>query len=164
MKLLNPRNSQLGRIVALALALLLAPVLIGFLAFYLIVGVVLHIAIWLLWLIRGKDILLVYSDNPKWKEYVHSRLISRLSQRSVLLNWSERKNWNTFSLASLAFRYFGGSREFNPMVVLFRPLRWAKTFRFFKPLRQFNHGHPEELKRLERALFAATNDARVPKR
>ncbi len=71
------------------------------------------------------------------------------------MNWSERQKWNRWSLASLAFHYFGGSREFNPMAVLFRPLLWAKTFRFYKPLLENRRGRAEALERLERSLFEA---------
>ncbi len=90
MKIPNPRDSSLGKIVALTLALLFLPVLVGVLVSYLIAGLALQFAVWLLWCTRGKDMLLVYSDSPNWKEYVENRLIARLRERAVLLNWSER--------------------------------------------------------------------------
>ena len=73
-----------------------------------------------------------------------------------MLNWSERKKWK-FSLATLAFRHFGGDREFNPMGLIFRPFRWVKTFRFFKPFRDLKHGKPDALQKMEAEFFAALN-------
>jgi hypothetical protein len=157
-RLPNPSNSLRGRIGALSLALLLLPVLVGVLALYLISGLLLQFAIWLFWWPRGKYVLFIYSDSPNWKEYVESRLIPTLREKAVILNWSERKVWKTLSLASLAFRYFGGSREFNPMAVVLRPLHWAKTFRFYKAFQENKSGKPERLQGLQDALFAAIAD------
>ncbi len=158
MRLPNPRDSLLGKIAALSLFLLLLPVLLGLLILYLISGLLLQFAIWLSWRPRGKHVLFIYSDSPNWKEYVESRLVPRVRDKAVILNWSERKEWKTWSLASLAFRYFGGAREFNPMAVVFRPLRWAKTFRFYKAFQEYKSGKPERLQGLQDALFASIPD------
>jgi hypothetical protein len=37
--------------------------------------------------------------------------------------------------------------------VVFRPLRRARVFRFWQPFRDFKHGDPEPLRRLEKELF-----------
>jgi hypothetical protein len=78
---------------------------------YFITSICLHILIWTLWYLRGRDILFVYSDSPTWHDYVEQRLLPPIRHRAIILNWSQRKRWR-FSLALAAFRLFGGYREF----------------------------------------------------
>lgn len=52
------------------------------------------------------------------------------------------------------FRHFVGAREFNPLAVVFRPFRPARVFRFWQPFREWKHGKPDSLARLEGELFA----------
>jgi hypothetical protein len=47
-----------------------------------------------------------------------------------MLNWSERSTWRKWPLTQQVFYCFGGRRKFNPMVIMFRPFRRAKLFRF----------------------------------
>ena len=84
----------------------------------------LHITIWTLWCLRGRDVLFVYSDSPIWHDYIEDVLLPLLGDRAVVLNWSQRKRWRV-SIARLAFHHFGGSREFNPLAVVFRPLSFS---------------------------------------
>src|SRR5690349_129065 len=108
------------------------------LVLYFITSVCLHIVIWTLWCVRGRDILFVYSDSPIWRDYIEQRLLPPIRHRAIVLNWSQRKRWR-FSLAKVAFRHFGGYREFNPLAVVFRPFRRAQKFRFWKPFRDWKH-------------------------
>jgi hypothetical protein len=122
------------------------------LAFFVVSTVCLHITIWTWWCLRGHDILFVYSDSPVWREYIDEHLLPHLGERAVVLNWSERKRWRV-SLARLAFHHFGGYRQFNPLAVVFRPFRRTRTFRFWQPFRNFKHGRPEALRRMESEFF-----------
>ena len=138
---------------------LLSPVIFGLLLLviplalcYFIYGALLHALIWVWWNSQGRDILFVYSDSPIWQEYVENHFLPLLSSRAVILNWSDRKRWH-FSLSTLAFRYFGGQEEFNPMAIVFRPMRSARVFRFWKPFKDFKHGNPEALKEIEKDFF-----------
>jgi hypothetical protein len=70
-----------------------------------------------------------------------------------VLNWSQRSNWNRWSLPVLCFRHFGGDREFNPMAIVFRPFRKARVFRFWRPFRDRKHGTPSALQEAEKAFF-----------
>ena len=140
-------------IVAAPLLIVLIPVI---LAAYLLLTVLLHVLAWLVWNSRGIELLYVYSNSPHWQEYIEQNILPRLPSRAIVLNWSERKRWK-FSLATLVFRHFGGYREFNPMALIFRPFRWVKTFRFFKPFRDFKHGKPEALQKMEAEFFAVFN-------
>lgn len=138
-------------VVAIGLVLLpLAPLLI---ATYFAYASVLQIVIWVWWCTRGVNVLLVYSDSPNWHDYIEANILPRLPASSVVINWSDRRNWKWWSLPAMAARFFGGTREFNPMIVIFRPLHWAKTYRFWKPFKDHKHGKTEPLHALETKLF-----------
>ena len=117
-------------------------------------GLVLHLAVWLRWCPRGKNVLFVYSDSPLWQDYLERRILPRLAAKAMVLNWSARKKWERrFSLPALVFSYFGGRREFNPLAVVFRPWRRAKTFRFWQPFQDLKHGKSDSLEKMEKDLF-----------
>jgi hypothetical protein len=138
--------------VVIPLAPVLFVVVVLALAAFVVTSVCLHVAIWFCWCIRGRDILFVYSDSPIWHDYIEQNILPHLCERAVVLNWSRRKGWR-FSLARMAVHHFGGWSEFNPMAVVFRPFRRTRTFRFWQPFRDFKHGRPETLHRMESELF-----------
>lgn len=152
----SPKTKVRSEWSQLAIAVLLVPLLLVVavfaLPYFVIRSVGLHVAIWYWWCRRRRDILLVYSDSPIWHDYIEQQLLPYLGDRAVVLNWSRRKDWR-FSLARAVFRHFGGSREFNPMAVVFRPFRRTRTFRFWQPFRDFKHGDPEALHRMESEFF-----------
>jgi hypothetical protein len=139
-----------------ALIIPLVPVMIVIpaiaLLFFVISTVCLHITIWTWWCLRGRAILLVYSDSPVWRDYIEQRVLPCLGERAIVLNWSQRKRWRV-ALARLAFHHFGGQREFNPLAVVFRPFHRTRTFRVWQPFRDFKHGHPEPLRQMENEFF-----------
>lgn len=112
----------------------------------------LYLLIWLLWLPRGKDVLFVNSNSPIWNQYMTNQVLPLVASRAVILNWSERKSWPRWSLARHFFRAYAGRREFNPMVVAFRPLRRAAFFRFYVPLKHWKNGNAEPVEWLRRGL------------
>jgi hypothetical protein len=138
-----------------------SPIVLLWLVFYLLAGVLLHIAIWCVWYTRGRDVLLVYSNSPIWQEYFEEQLLPRLGRRAIVLNWSQRRLWHR-TLAVAVFRLFGGNREFNPVAIVFRPFRLARTFRYYKSFREFKHGKPEAVDALTDQLFALLNGQRAP--
>jgi hypothetical protein len=147
-------RGALGLAVGPLLLVLLFPLLMLALIPYLLYTMALYCAVWLLWCRRGKDVLFVWSESPIWRYRIRTRLLPKLGRRAVVLNWSLRAQWTgRFSLARIAFRHFGGDREFNPLAVVFRPLRRAKTFRFWRPYKQLKQGHPEVLERMETAFL-----------
>jgi hypothetical protein len=139
--------------MAFAVVLLLLPLVPLLLATYFAYAIVLQMVIWTCWSTRGVNVLLVYSDSPTWRDYIETNIIPRLPSSTVAINWSDRRNWKRFSLSVMAARFFGGSREFNPMVVVFRPFHWAKTYRFWKPFKDYRHGEMEPLHTMEAELF-----------
>ena len=154
------RPTGARRILLLAALLLLSPLILAFVFVFSIlwalVSIVLSLLVWLLWCPRGRDILFVYSDSPVWHDYIEERILPRIEGRAVVLNWSDRRLWlESYSLASLVFRHFGGYREYNPMALYFRPLRWHRRFPFWKTFRDLKHGKPESLNRAEDEFFRA---------
>ena len=131
-------------------ALLYLAVVLPLLALY---SFCLRLAVWSWWCLRGRDILFVYSDSPVWHDYIEQHILPHLGKRAIVLNWSERKRWR-LSLKRMAFYHFGGDREFNPLAVVLRPFRRTCTFRFWHPFRDFKHGRPEELRKMEDEFFA----------
>jgi hypothetical protein len=138
-------------IVLLALAL---PLVILVLLLYLAVWLAIHAAIWLWWCTRGRNVLFVYSDSPLWRDAIERDFLPRLGARAITLNWSERQRWR-ISLATLAFSYFGGSREFNPLGLVFQPFRRTRKFRFWKAFRALKADKPQALEILQHEFFAA---------
>jgi hypothetical protein len=98
---------------------------------------VLYLLVWLVWLPRGKDTLFVYSDSPIWREYMTHVVLPLVEKRAIVLNWSERSKWRRWSFAGHVFRSFGGSTDFTPMVIVFRPLRLARLFRFWSAFKDW---------------------------
>lgn len=141
----------------IALLVVLSPLLLALLLVaavaQLLATVSLHLAVWLCWLPRRRNILFVYSDSPVWREYIDAQILPKIAHRSIVLNWSQRNTWRP-SLARVVFRHFGGSEEFNPMAVVFPLLRPAQVFRFWQPFRDWKHGRREPLERLQAMFFA----------
>jgi hypothetical protein len=139
------------------LIVLLSPALIVLVAIvvslHLLLSLGLHLIVWIWWCGRGRDVLLVYSNSPIWRDHMEQAVLPRLGQRATVLNWSERRRWR-WSIARLVFEHFAGRRAFNPLAVVFRPFRRTKTFRFWGPFRELRRGRPQDLQKLEEDLFA----------
>jgi hypothetical protein len=116
--------------------------------------IVLYALVWLLWLPRGKDVLFVFSDSPVWRDYMAQQVLPLVQGRAVVVNWTERSKWPKWWLAAHVLRTFGGGREFNPLVIVFPPLRRAQLFRFWQPFKDWKRGYSEPVERL-------TNDLRL---
>ena len=114
--------------------------------------IALYSIVWIFWCARGRNVLFVYSDSSIWKEHIESEVIPQLADRAIILNWSRRKEWR-FSIATLVFQHFAGSKEFNPMAIVFRPFRSRVEFRFWKPFQAWKKNKRDELNAMERSLF-----------
>jgi hypothetical protein len=142
-----------GALVIVLLPFVL-PLALAAITFHLLYRIVLYLLVWTLWLPRGKDILFVYSDSPIWREYMETQVLPLVRERAVVLNWSERKRWLAWSLGVAVFRHFGGAREFNPLVVLFRPARSARVFRFWLAFKDWKRGYSTPVDRLRQELLS----------
>jgi len=151
------RASLRQKVARIALLVVLLPLILPLA----IVGLVLHflnlvvvyLLVWAWWLPRGKDVLYVTSDSTVWKDYMENEIRPLVAERAVALNWSERKSWRHWSLVVRVFRTFGRGRDFNPMIVLFRPFQKAKMFRFLPAFQGRKHGNLEDLEKLRRELI-----------
>jgi len=143
-----------GRILLGLIVLVLSPLLLVLLLSYGLYALLLHMLVWLLWGPTGKRVLFVYSNSPVWQSYIEDNILPRLPHNSVVLNWSERRRWRWWALSAAVFHLFGGSREFNPLAVVIRPLRWGRAFRFWRAFRDAKHGNREALRLVEADFFS----------
>lgn len=150
-------RSALVRGFNLVLVVLLLPIGLLLGALWFLVCVVVLVLVWLTWLPRGKDVLLVYSNSPHWQEYFEAGLLPQVADRAEVLNWSERATWPVASLRTIAFQVFSGAKEYNPMLFLFSPFRWPKRVRFYQAFRDFRHGNESTLSGVERQLSEILN-------
>jgi hypothetical protein len=112
--------------------------------------VVLYALVWTWWIGRApRRVLFVYSDSPKWKEYIEGNILPKLSANTVVLNWSHRLSWRRFNLSVMLFRCFADEREFNPIGSCIRRFDVVERYRFWQPFRDATHGRSEALKVVE---------------
>ena len=116
--------------------------------------VTLACCLWIFWCPRGINTLLVYSRSPNWEDYINQNMLPKLPATTVVLNWSDRKQWSRFNLAVRAFRHFGGNTNFNPIVIVTRPFRMPVVFRFHRPFINHKHGDSQALRNLESQLYS----------
>jgi fumarate reductase subunit D len=111
----------------------------------------------------GKDLVLVYSDSPHWKEYVESRWLPKYGNRAVVLNWSERRLWATNQrLEAGIFKQWAGTTEFNPIAIVFPRRGPVRVIRFWQAFKDFKHGKEVALRQAENELDAALQASRLP--
>jgi hypothetical protein len=122
---------------------------------FLAYGLLLRFAVELSWGVRGKRVLLVYSNSPHWQEYIESMWLPRLEPHAVVLNWSQRSRWRKeCRFAARVFWHFSPYQGFNPMAILFPRLRLARRVSFYQAFRDMKHGKEAKLREAEEALFA----------
>jgi hypothetical protein len=140
------------------LALLVLPIVLPLalltLTFWLAHCLALYGLVWVLWLPKGKDILFVSSDSPIWHEYMATQVLPQVRKRAIVLNWSERNKWSRWSFRARVFHSVGGGREFNPLVVWFRPFRRVRVYRFWPAFKDWKRGYMEPVERLSQELFS----------
>ena len=107
------------------------------------------------WYPQGKYLLFVYSDSRMWKPYIETEILPRVGEKAVVMNWSERSEWNhkENSLAMQVFGHWGGAKRFNPVAITFLPWWKPVVFRFWYAFKQLQHGKDKALKALEAELF-----------
>lgn len=135
------------------LLVVLLPLVVVAGALWLVIAVLLQLVVWLTWCPRSRYVLVVYSNSPVWREYFEQNVLPAVGSRGVVLNWSDRKQWS-YSLPVALFRFFAGTRDFNPLAIVFEPLAWPRRFRFFGPFKAFKHGRPEEVEGMRLQLLA----------
>jgi len=149
----NARHALIFVAVVLCLPLLLAWIA-AYLVIMLVWGAVLRAWFWRAHASRGRPVLFVYSESPNWQSYVEANILPRIAERSVVLNWSERRQWpSTRPWEERFFRRFAGDREFNPIALVFEPWGRVTAVRFHQAFRDYRHGKPASLERAEARLY-----------
>ena len=91
----------------------------------------LYAIVWFWWVgLASRRVLFVYSDSPNWKDYIEQVILSRLPENSVVLNWSQRRQWPRLGISIWLFRAFAGSLEFNPIGLVFERFGLVARYRF----------------------------------
>jgi hypothetical protein len=145
----KPLRLRVANATAIVIFLpLILPLVVAALVLFFLHRLVLYVLVWALWLPKGEDMLLVYSNSPVWHDYMSHQVLPLIQDRAIVFNWSERSTWQKWRLTHQLFYSLAGRREFNPMVILFRPVRRAKLFRFWSAFKNSKHGHTEPLERL----------------
>lgn len=134
------------------IVIVLIPILVIAALIYYSWSLALSFAIWIVWGLQGRHILFVHSDSPIWSGYIEQEILPYIKVTAVTLNWSERKHWKN-SLATLAFKLYGESQNFNPMAIVFRSFRFHKEFRFYEAFKDFKHGKAENLEKIRLDFF-----------
>jgi hypothetical protein len=134
------------------MVVLLFPLGVAFLAGWLLASIAVHLALLVLWLPRGRRVLFVTSDDPRWKSYLDEHIVPRLPKNAVVLDWSRRALWSPFGLGVWLYRLWSGGRDFNPMAIVVRPWPTPKVFRFWSAFEELSLGHPEPLRAVEAAF------------
>src|SRR4051812_26444742 len=147
----------------LPLAIVLLPFVIVAAAVWSAGAIYLLLIVWTTWCPRGKYALVVYSDSPVWREDFETSVLPVIGHRAAVLNWSDRKRWK-FSLPVVLFRMFGGTREFNPIAIVFQPLTWPRRFRFYRAFRAFKQGHPKEVEQIRNEVVGLLDQLAPPRR
>lgn len=105
----QPFRRRLGNALLVVILLpFILPLALTALALYILHRIALYMLIWLLWLPKGKNILLVYSDSPIWHDYRVTQVLPLVQEQAVVLNWSERNKWPRWSFRVHMFHWFGG--------------------------------------------------------
>ena len=106
---------------------------------------------------QGKFVIFVYSDSPNWKAYIEQNILPHIQEHAIILNWSERSQWDKSSWIVQAFRHWGGRRDFNPIAIVFYGLVNVRVIRFYKAFRALKRGKHSILKKVEAELVQLVN-------
>lgn len=140
--------------LGLGLVVLLSPLLIVLLfvrgAHHVLCSIMLYAAVWVR---HERWVVFVYSDSPKWKRYVESRLLPELPPDAVVVNRS--RAWSQRSLAVRIWQHFGGRTNYCPMGFVFERGRRVGRFRFFRPFQAAWHGDDAALEEMVASFKAA---------
>jgi len=104
---------------------------------------------------RHSQVILVYSDSPKWKSQIETQIIPNLPQRALILNISKPGLSLFADFDYRQYKYWAGSKEYCPIAIIRRPFRRPLLFRFYKAFRKSNGGNSAELQVLIQNLLSA---------
>ena len=128
----------------LTLAFITAPVWIALIV-VIVLARLIHIAVlyalvWTWWIGKARARVPFVYDSPNWKEYIEANILPAPPVNTVVLKWSRRVSWPTFSLSARLFRCFAGERDFNPIGLVFERFDVVKRYRFHQAFLDRKHG------------------------
>ena len=145
------------------LAVLLLVVAAG-IPFYFAYRLLLRLFVELIWVPRGRRILLVYSRSPVWQPYIEANWLPRLGDKVVVLNWSDRQEWlRSNALAARVFRHWKQRDNFNPMILMFWGVVRTRRIGLYHAFHDFKKGRQQSLRAAESKLFAFADGNRRPR-
>jgi hypothetical protein len=148
-------GKALAKLIILLVAVILSPLIVAGLVIYGFYLAFLYLAVWATWCRNGSRVFVCYSRSPHWQARFEKVLIPKLPASTIIVNWSDRKRWSRLSLRTRVFGEFLGSVAHTPSVIIFRPFRRARVFRFHEAYKHFKHGNPLPVEELESALLSA---------
>ena len=98
----------------------------------------------------GKDVVVVYTDSPHWKEYIETRWLPRWAHRVIALDRS--RPWRADQPEARLWRTVAGSVEHTPVVIVVPPHGEVQIVRFFLAFRDYKHGKDTRLREAEARL------------
>ena len=156
-ELARPKERPFKTAFNLLLVVLIYLVALPFLIFSFIKGVFLGFKFRNMAHRQGKFIIFVYSDSPHWKSYIEQNILPQVQEHAIILNWSERSQWDRSSWIVQAFHHWGGQREFNPIAIVYFSLADVRVFRFFKAFHELKRGKSGTLDKVESELVQLVN-------
>jgi hypothetical protein len=102
---------------------------------------------------QGKFIIFVYSDSPNWKCYIEENIFPQIQDHAIILNWSNRSQWDKTSWVVQSFQHWGGQENFNPLAIVFCNLANVRVIRFYNAFHDFKRGKVIPLQKAETQLF-----------
>jgi hypothetical protein len=100
----------------------------------------------------GKDVVVVYTDSPHWKEYIETRWLPRWGDRTIAFDRS--KPWREDQPEARLWRAVAGATEHTPVVIVVPPAGKVQIVRFFLAFRDYKHGKDRRLRAAEARLAA----------
>ena len=103
-----------------------------------------------------KDLLVVYTDSPHWKDHVESKWAARWPNRIVTLNRS--RPWSRKQPEAMLWLAVAGLREHTPIAVVIPRAGKLRVIRFFQAFQESKHGDPARLQAAEQELENAMSE------
>ena len=104
----------------------------------------------------GKDVLVVYTDSPHWKEYIETRWLPRWGDRAIAFDRS--RPWRADQVEARLWRAVAGPTEHTPVVIVVPPHGPVQIVRFWLAFRDHKHGKDARLREAEARLAAILGD------